>query len=191
MIRNVAQAQQRLVVVIACLAIVDVAALAFLLSPAIHSNKRMQAELQTLQGQLAQKHVQAIPALDMDKKLVEAKTQISDFYAQDFPSRYSEISQALATAAHESQVQLTNITYAPVRPNADQVKLLADRKLTEINLTLDMTGNYESEIRFINAMERSKLLLVLESVNLAESQGGSIRLSLRMQTYLRTTGREA
>ncbi len=29
------------------------------------------------------------------------------------------------------------------------------------------------------------MLLVIESVNLAESQGGSIRLSLKMQTYLR------
>jgi len=187
MMRNVAQAQRRLIVVIACLAIVDVAALAFLLSPAIHSNKRMQAELQVLQAQQAQKRVQAIPALDMDKKLAEAKTQISDFYAHDFATRYSEISEALATAAHESQVQLTNITYAPVRPSAEQAKLLAYRKLTEINLTLDMTGSYDSEIKFINHLERSKLLVVLESVNLAESQGGSIRLSLRMQTYLRAT----
>jgi Tfp pilus assembly protein PilO len=185
MMRNVPQAQRRLLVIIVCLAVVDVAAIAFLLSPAIHSNRRMQEELQILQGALAQKRVQAIPALDMDKKLVEAKTQISDFYAQDFPNRYSAISETLAKAAGESQVQLTNITYAPVKPSGNEAKTLADRKLTEINLTLDVTGNYEAEIRFINHLERSKLLLVLESVNLAEAQGGSIRLSLRMQTYLR------
>ncbi len=72
------------IVVIVCLAIVDVAALAFLLSPAIRSGKRTQAELQALRAQLVQKRVQAVPALDMDKKLAEARTQIADFYAHDF-----------------------------------------------------------------------------------------------------------
>ncbi len=185
MIRNVAQAQRKLLVVIVCLTIVDAAALAFLLSPAIHSGKRTQAELQVLRAELAQKRVQTIPALDMDKKLEEARTQIADFYAHDFANRYSVISEALAKAANESHVQLTNITYAPVKPSATETRPLVSSKLTEINLTLDMTGNYDSEIRFINALERSKMLLVLESVNLAESQGGSIRLSLRMQTYLK------
>jgi Tfp pilus assembly protein PilO len=178
MIRNVAQAQRKLLVVIVCLAIVDVAALALLLSPAIRSGKRTQAEL-------AQKRVQTIPALDMDKKLEEARTQIADFYAHDFASRYSVISEALAKAANESHVQLANITYATEKPNPADAKPLVNSKLTEINLTLDMTGNYDSEIRFINALERSKMLLVIGSVNLAESQGGSIRLSLRMQTYLK------
>ncbi len=186
MMRNVVQAQRRLIAVIVGLAIIDVVALALLLSPAIRSRKASQAELQTLQQQLVRKRVQAIPALDMDKKLEQAKAQISDFYAQYFGSRYSEISETLAKAANESHVQLTNITYTPKKPTADEAKKLVDRSLTEINLTLDMTGNYENEIRFINALERSKLLLVLESVNLAESQGGSVRLSLRMQTYLRT-----
>ena len=185
MMRNVAQAQRRLLAVIIGLAIIDVVALALLLSPAIRSSKRSQAELQTLQQQLALKRVQTVPALDMDKKLAEAKEQIADFYAHDFPRRYSEISATLAKAANESHVQLTNITYTPMKPTANEAKILVDRSLTELNLSLDMTGNYDAEIRFINALERSKLLLVLESVNLAESQGGFIRLSLRMQTYLR------
>jgi hypothetical protein len=121
----------------------------------------------------------------MDKKLAEARTQISDFYAHDFVSRYSEISEALAKAANESHVQLANISYAPVRANPSDPQPWVSAKLTEINLTLDLSGDYASEIRFINALERSKMLLVIESVSLAESQGGSIRLNLRMQTFLR------
>ena len=185
MMRNVAQAQRGLIVVIICLAIVDVAALALLLSPAMRSSKSTQAELQTLQAELAQKRIQAVPALDMDKKLAEARTQISDFYKHDFVSRYSEISEVLAKAAAESHVQLANITYIPLKPTAAEAKIAVNSKATAIDLTLDMTGNYDSEIRFINALERSKMLLVIGSVNLAESQGGSIRLSLKMQTYQR------
>ena len=118
MMRNVAQAQRRLVAAIVGLAVIDVVALALLLSPAIHSRKASQAELQTLQQRLVGKRVQAIPALDMDKKLDEAKAQISSFYAQYFASRYSEISETLAKAANESHVQLTNITYSPVKTRA-------------------------------------------------------------------------
>ena len=183
--RNIAQAQRKLLVIIVCLAIIDVTSLAFLLSPAIRSSKSTQAELLALRAELTQKRIQTVPALDMDKKLAEARTQISDFYANDFVSRYSEISEALAKAANESHVQLVNITYLPVKPSATEVQPLGNAKLTEINLTLDMTGNYDSEIRFINALERSKMLLVIGSVNLAELQGGFIRLSLKMQTYLR------
>jgi hypothetical protein len=73
-----------------------------------------------------------------------------------------------------------------LKPTAAEAKNAVNSKATAIDLTLDMTGNYESEIRFINALERSKMLLVIGSVNLAESQGGSIRLSLKMQTYQRT-----
>ena len=72
-----------------------------------------------------------------------------------------------------------------MKPTAAEAKTAVNSKATAIDLTLDMTGNYDSEIRFINALERSKMLLVIASVNLAESQGGSIRLSLKMQTYLR------
>ena len=186
MMRNVAQAQRGLIVVIVCLAIIDVATVALLLSPAIRSSKSTQAELLALQAELAQKRIQAVPALDMDKKLAEARTQISDFYAHDFVSRYSEISEVLAKAAAESHVQLTNITYIPLKHSATEAKNAVNTKATAIDLTLDMMGNYESEIRFINALERSKMLLVIGSVNLAESQGGAIRLSLKMQTYQRT-----
>jgi len=64
-----------------------------------------EAELQALQAELAQKRIQAVPELDMDKKLAEARTQISDFYAHDFVSRYSEISEALAKGG---KVELRN-----------------------------------------------------------------------------------
>ena len=185
--RNVAQAQRRLVAVIVGLAIIDVVALALLLSPAIHSSKASQAELQSVAaatgGQTRAGHSGARHGQETGGG---EGADHQTFMPSDFASRYSEISETLAKAANESHVQLTNITYTPVKPTADEAKTLVDRKLTEINLTLDMTGNYDSEIKFINALERSKLLLVLESVNLAESQGGSIRLSLRMQTYLRT-----
>jgi len=176
MIRNVEQARKQLTIVIAVLVVVDVALIALILSPAIRSSSARN-QLLTLRAELTQKRAQTIPTLDMDKKLVEARQQISEFYKQDFPARYSEISTVLAHAAEESHVEVANVKY-DAKPGSGG--------LTQVNLSLDLAGNYENEVRFINALERSKLLLVMESVNLAEAQGGGVRLSIKLQTYLRT-----
>jgi Tfp pilus assembly protein PilO len=177
MIHNVEQARRYLLIAMVALLVVDVALIAFLLSPLVGSGRARREELASLRSELARKQVQTIPALDMDKKLAEARQQISEFYTRDFPGRYSEISLALAKAAAESHVEVANVRYE-TKP--------ADGGLAQVNLSLDLGGSYENEIRFINALERSQLLLVIESVNQAESQGGGIRLSLKLQTYLRT-----
>jgi len=174
MIRNVEQARKQLTIVIAVLVVVDVALIALIMSPAIRPSSARQ-QLLTLRAELTQKRAQTIPALDMDKKLVEARQQISEFYKQDFPARYSEISTALAHAAEESHVEVANVKYE-AKPGSGG--------LTQVNLSLDLAGNYENEVRFINALERSKLLLVMQSVTLAEAQGGGVRLSIKLQTYL-------
>ena len=176
MIRNVEQARKQLTIVIAVLVVVDVALIALIMSPAVRSSSARN-QLLTLRAELTQKRAQTIPTLDMDKKLVETRQQISEFYKHDFPARYSEISAVLAHAAEESHVEVANVKY-DAKPGSGG--------LTQVNLSLDLAGNYENEVRFINALERSKLLLVMESVNLAEAQGGGIRLSIKLQTYLRT-----
>jgi Tfp pilus assembly protein PilO len=176
-IHNVEQARRLLIVAMAVLLVVDVGLIVLLFSPLIGSSRARREELVSLRSELAVKQVQTIPALDMDKKLAEARQQIGDFYTRDFPGRYSEISIALARAAADSHVEVANVKYE-TKPTSS--------RLAQVNLSLDLAGNYENEVRFINALERSKLLLVIESVNQAESQSGGIRLSLKLQTYLRT-----
>jgi Tfp pilus assembly protein PilO len=177
MISNVEQARRQLTIAMAVLLVLDVALIAVLLSPLLSSGRARREELAALRSELAIKRVQTIPALDMDKKLAEARQQISDFYTRDFPGRYSEISATLAKAAEASHVEVANVKYDTKPPSG---------RLAQVNISLDLGGNYENEIRFINALERSKLLLVIESVNQAESQSGGIRLSLKLQTFLRT-----
>ncbi|MGA2990605.1 MAG: hypothetical protein ABSD88_09025, partial [Candidatus Korobacteraceae bacterium] len=99
MIRNVEQARWQLTIAMVVLLVVDVALIALLLSPLVGSGRARREELASLRSELASKRVQTIPTLDMDKKLAEARQQISDFYTRDFPGRYSEISVTLAKAA--------------------------------------------------------------------------------------------
>jgi type IV pilus assembly protein PilO len=48
-----------------------------------------------------------------------------------------------------------------------------------------IAGDYASEMRFINGLERNKMLFIVDSVSLGESQGGAIKLQIKLQTYLR------
>jgi len=191
MIRNVTLARKRLIVVIAVLGLIDLAVLVFLFSPAVGSGRAARSQNEALNKDLAQKRLQTMPALDMDKKLTEARGQITDFYSNHLPDRYSEIAQAVAKAAEESHVQVANVRYE-TKQNEGKTpdgKLIGDSAaahgLVQVNLAMDIGGGYENEIRFLNALERSKLLMVIESVNLAEAQGGILRLGIRVQTFLR------
>jgi len=178
MIRNVDQARKSFAIVIVCLLVICAGLLTFLLSPAVASGKTAQDQYRALNAELLRKRAQAVPALGMDEKLKEARGQISEFYKRDFPSRYSEISAALAKAAAESHVEVANVKY--------ETKPIEGGGLAQVNLSLELGGGYENEIRFINALERSPLLLVIESVNQAEAQGGGVRLGVKLQTFMRT-----
>jgi hypothetical protein len=40
-------------------------------------------------------------------------------------------------------------------------------------------------MRFINALERDKTFFIVNSVVLGDAQGGSVKLQLKLETYLR------
>lgn len=191
MIRNVTLARRRLIVVIAVLGLIDLAVLVFLFSPAVGSGRSGRVQYEGLNQELAQKRLQTLPALDMDKKLTEARGQITDFYGNHLADRYSEIAQAVAKAAEASHVQVANVRYETKQGEGKTAegKVISDSAtahgLVQVNLSMEVGGSYENEIRFLNALERSKLLMVIESVNLAEAQGGILRLGIRVQTFLR------
>jgi Tfp pilus assembly protein PilO len=63
-----------------------------------------------------------------------------------------------------------------------------DSKLLEVKIELPLEGTYSDLIRFINALERSNHLLIIDSVVLQTGQetGSLLRLNLSMTTYLKS-----
>jgi hypothetical protein len=49
-----------------------------------------------------------------------------------------------------------------------------------------VTGDYADEMRFINALERSKTFFVINSVSLGGAEGRTVRLELHVETFLRS-----
>jgi hypothetical protein len=42
-------------------------------------------------------------------------------------------------------------------------------------------------VRFINALERSKTFFLVNTVVLGDAQGGTVKLQMKLESYLRTS----
>jgi hypothetical protein len=55
---------------------------------------------------------------------------------------------------------------------------------TEVDVTLQLEGDYASLVRFLNQLEKSKLFWIIESMDVSGQQGSTLRLNLQAATYL-------
>jgi len=175
---NLRSARQRFTAAAIILAVLDVAAVGFLLSPLGRSRSAREAEWAEARRELQAKKADAVPLRGMDKKLDLARQEIAAFYKERFPYQYSAVSSELGKAASETGVRVSQISYDPKAteiPNLQQVS---------INANLD--GDYLQVVKFINALERNRMFFMVDSLTLAQEQGGMVRLQLRLETYLRT-----
>ena len=108
--------------------------------------------------------------------------QWDEFFTTHFqPSRagYSAISDDLGELSRSAGLHSDSITYHPHNPDA--------RGLMEVEIATAVEGDYDSLIQFLNKLEHSDNFYVLDSLALASSSAGKLRLNLQLRTYFRTT----
>ncbi|MGA9564373.1 MAG: hypothetical protein WBS19_02505 [Candidatus Korobacteraceae bacterium] len=173
---SIREVRKTLLPVVIGLVVLDLACVAYLLSPAGRSRAARQHDLDALQAQLVAKRTEVLPTRGMDGKLKQASTDIDAFYKERFPAQYSSVSEELGKLAAANGVQMSAVKYddkdAPVEG------------LRQLNVELAISGSYLQEAKFINALERDKLFFVIDGVTLGEQQG-NVRLQLKVETYLR------
>jgi Tfp pilus assembly protein PilO len=175
---NLRNARKRFTTAAIFLAVLDVAAVGFLVSPLGRSRSAREAEWAEARRELQAKKADAVPLRGMDKKLDLARQEIAAFYKDRFPAQYSAVSSELGKVAGETGVRVSQIAYEPKPadvPNLQQVV---------INANLD--GDYLQVVKFINALERDRMFFMVDSLTLAQEQGGMVRLQIKLETYLRT-----
>lgn len=168
----------RLVIILGVLLVLAVGAVGLLLSPIGRSREARIQEYDRVRGQLLAKRRDALPARDMDKKLGTARTEIGEFYKDRLPQRYSDVTESLGKLAKETHTQVSQVKY-----DAKDADLPG---LQRLEIDAQITGDYSNLMRFINGLEREKVMYVLNSVSLGEAQGGMIRLEIKVETYFRT-----
>lgn len=177
----------------AVLVVLDLVCIGILISPWGRSRNALQATLVESRQELDAKLREVGPSRGMDGKLQTVSVKTAEFYQQRLPALYSEIDDALGDTEKQSGVHVSSIRYA-AQTDTRREELETPEGLRRVNIVLDISGRYVETVKFINALERSKVFFVIQSVNLAgesvageRSRGGdtTVGLQLGVETYLR------
>jgi Tfp pilus assembly protein PilO len=170
--------RRKLKIAIVAMLAADLVAAAVLFSPLVGSAASRRSEMNQLSAELRKKSREVEPLRDVDKKVALAKDQISQFYKDRFAPRSSDITQELGKLASESGVRIQQAKYKQDDPQISGIVPVA--------IEGDFSGDYLQLVRFINALERSKLLFTVDSVSLAGEAAGPVRLAVKMHSYIRS-----
>ncbi len=174
---SIGETRKKYMPVVIALVILDLACIGYLLSPVGRSRQARQRDYDQLRAQLAAKQQEVLPTRGMDNKLKTASHDITGFYDNRFPARYSVVSEELGKVAADNGIRLTAVKYddkdAPIEG------------LRKLQIEVSLSGDYLQEVKFINALERDKMFFLIDGVALGEQQG-NVRLQLKLETYLRS-----
>ena len=114
-------------------------------------------------------------------ELGEVGKSSDDFYQSSFmDSRnvYSTVDPAIATIATQAGVKTAGFTF--------HSSAIANRNVSQLDITMTVDGDYPSLLQFVNGIERSKNFYFLNQLQLASAAASGIRLQLDLHTYYRT-----
>lgn len=175
---DLGNSRHKLKIALGAMLAADLIAAAVLFSPLVGSEQSRTQQLNQMRIELLKKNRDVTPLRGMDKKIGLAKDQIGEFYKERFAASDSELLNELGKLAAENRIPMQHMSYKEEASETSGVIPL------EIGGTF--TGDYLQLVRFINTLERSKLFIDVDSVDLAGESAGSVRLQITMHSYLRS-----
>ncbi|MGA7909892.1 MAG: type 4a pilus biogenesis protein PilO [Candidatus Sulfotelmatobacter sp.] len=155
----------------------DVVAAAVLFSPLVGSTESRRQELNQLWSELQTKTREVKPLTNLDQKVKTANQQITEFYQKRFPAKDSQIAAEFGKLAAENGVTIEQATY--------KVSDEAVSRLLPVEMDANLSGNYVSLAKFINALERDDTIFLIDNLSLGGEQNGPIKLQMKLETYLK------
>jgi Tfp pilus assembly protein PilO len=174
---DLGNSRRKLKIAIGAMLAVDVLAAAVLFSPLVGSADSRQLQINLLRVELLKKTREVQPLRGMDKKIVLAKDEINGFYRDRFPARDSELTNELGKLASENGIRIQQARYRQEDAEISGV--------IPVEMQVSFVGDYLQLVRFINTLERSKMFIAVDGVDLASEGAGPVRLEISMHSYLR------
>jgi type IV pilus assembly protein PilO len=171
------ETRRKLKIAMIAMACVDVVALILLFSPLVGSGDSRKQEMQQLATEERSKTKQVEPLRGLDQKVKVANQQIDQFFKERVPARGSAISEELGKVASQSGVKIGQVKYDTKDPEPVG--------LAPMQIEVNCQGDYLQLVRFINALERDKVFFIVNSVVLGDAQGGTVKLQMKLETYLK------
>lgn len=163
---------------LAIMVAVDVVAVAVLISPLVGSSESRRQELTQLWTELQTKTRQVEPLGNLREKVKTANGQIAEFYKKRFSAQQSQIVTQFDKLAAANGVAVEQTKYKVLEEETG--------RLRPVEIEADLSGNYVSLAKFINALERDDMFFIISSIQLGGEQKGPIKLQMKLQSYLKT-----
>ncbi|MBI1740325.1 MAG: hypothetical protein HY233_01270 [Acidobacteriales bacterium] len=170
--------RRKLKIAIVAMVAADLVAAAVLFSPLVGSAESRRINMSQLSAELQKKTREVEPLRGVDKKIVLAKGQISQFYKDRFAARDSDLAGELGKVASGNGVRILQAKY--------KQEDATGAGIVPVEIEGNFSGDYLQLIRFINALERSKQFFTVDSVSLAGESAGPVKLEVKMHSYLRS-----
>lgn len=163
------------------LLLLSLGAIGVLLSPAGRSRGAREQEYERLRLEKIEKTRAAVPVLGMDKKIEAAREEETQFDRERLAQHYSTMSEQLSHIAGDAGVKVSTVKYD------EHMDKSTPAGFDPIGITIQVQGTYAQDMRFINAVERQKMMLLIDGVSFGGMQGDTLTVSVHLSTYLRST----
>ena len=114
-------------------------------------------------------------------ELAKVQGESADFFARELretSTGYSSVIGDVGEISKRAGLSATGVTF--------RQRDVGTRGVVEVVVVATVEGDYPSLVSFINGLERSDNFYVLDSLQLASSTGGNLKMNLQLRTYFRS-----
>lgn len=122
-------------------------------------------------------------AEEIQSSLSKVQGECGRFFQEEFLNSSTGYSTVVADLG-----SIAKMASLPPSTVAFKQHELEKRGVVEVEVTATVEGGYPALVRFVNGLERSERLYLLDSLSLAVAQDKRVKLSLVMRTYFRMAG---
>jgi type IV pilus assembly protein PilO len=141
------------------------------------AGQAQQQEFDSTRSQVQSRMKVVIPPSSVQGRVEQARAQIDDFYKNRLASEPSAVYAELGKLASANRVRIGQAKYELAETELPNVQTM--------NIEATLSGSYVDTIKFINALERSKMFFIVDGIGLDQQQSGGVHLSVKLEAFVR------
>ena len=166
---------------LAILVVGNLAAAYFVLRPPGGSPQELREQLQDLRSQVIQRQALLDRTRVLVSKIEAGRSQGEKFLVQYFLPRrlaYSTILDELSDAAQKSKVR-------PKESSFGTEPVEGSDNFSMMQISANFEGKYDDVLQFVNLLDKSKRLLIIEGLNATPEQGSNLlNVNVKLDTFV-------
>ena len=167
------------------LGVANLVAGALILFPPGGSADEVEQQLASLRLQVASRRMQLARTREHVAAVEKGRAEGDRFLSDSFLARrtaYATLLTELLAAADQSKIKPKEHAYS-----TDPIE--GSDTLSRMIITANFEGTYANLMRFVHEIDRSRRMLIIESMNAAPQQGsGTLSINMKMDAFVREDG---